>query len=105
MPRRIQLHRTKGWRMPANAVKIDRSTRWGNPWPIGKPGPHGEVMATAEQAQARFRRMLHSAKEREAVGYPSDPTPLRGKDVACWCTADAPCHGDVLLEWVNRSGA
>ena len=34
MPDRITLSRTKGWRMPENTVKVDRSTRWGNPWTI-----------------------------------------------------------------------
>lgn len=23
---------------------------------------------------------------------------LRGKNLACWCKPDAPCHADVLLE-------
>lgn len=23
---------------------------------------------------------------------------LRGKDLACWCPLDQPCHADVLLE-------
>jgi hypothetical protein len=32
MPKRIQLSRNKGWRMPPGAVKVDRSTKWGNPW-------------------------------------------------------------------------
>lgn len=31
-PRRIRLSRTKGWRMPENTVKVDRTTRWGNPF-------------------------------------------------------------------------
>jgi len=26
---------------------------------------------------------------------------LRGKDLACWCPLDAPCHADVLLEIAN----
>jgi hypothetical protein len=26
---------------------------------------------------------------------------LRGKDLACWCALDEPCHGDVLLEIAN----
>jgi len=26
---------------------------------------------------------------------------LRGKDLACWCRLDQPCHGDVLLELAN----
>lgn len=35
-PQRIQLSRAKGWRMPANTVKVDRSTRWGNPFDFRK---------------------------------------------------------------------
>ena len=26
---------------------------------------------------------------------------LRGKDLACWCRLDQPCHADVLLELAN----
>lgn len=26
---------------------------------------------------------------------------LRGKDLACWCPLDHPCHADVLLEVAN----
>ena len=26
---------------------------------------------------------------------------LRGKDLACWCSLDQPCHADVLLEIAN----
>jgi len=28
--------------------------------------------------------------------------PLRGKNLACWCALDQPCHADVLLELANR---
>lgn len=38
LPQRVQLSRTHGWRMPPGAVKIDRSTIWGNPWKAGAPG-------------------------------------------------------------------
>ena len=27
--------------------------------------------------------------------------PLRGRDLACWCPLDQPCHADVLLELAN----
>jgi hypothetical protein len=27
---------------------------------------------------------------------------LRGKDLACWCALDQPCHADVLLEFANQ---
>ena len=37
-PARIQLRRAKGWRMPENTVKVDRSTPWGNPFKVGEDG-------------------------------------------------------------------
>jgi hypothetical protein len=32
---------------------------------------------------------------------PSDFAELRGRDLACWCPLDGPCHADVLLEIAN----
>lgn len=29
---------------------------------------------------------------------------LRGRDLACWCPLDQPCHADVLLELANGVG-
>jgi hypothetical protein len=37
-PHRIQLKRTKGWRMPPNSLKVDRSTKWGNPFKVEYKG-------------------------------------------------------------------
>ena len=35
-PRRIQLRRTKGWRLPEGAVVVSRQSKlWGNPFKIG----------------------------------------------------------------------
>lgn len=28
---------------------------------------------------------------------------LAGKNLACWCPLDQPCHADVLLELANRA--
>jgi hypothetical protein len=36
MPERIQRRRTKGWKMPDNAVYVGRGTKWGNPFALGK---------------------------------------------------------------------
>jgi hypothetical protein len=30
---------------------------------------------------------------------------LAGKDLACWCPLDKPCHADVLLELSNEAVA
>lgn len=38
MTQRVQLSRRKGWKMPPNTVRVDRSTCYGNPWGIGNPG-------------------------------------------------------------------
>ena len=48
-PRRVQLSRQKGWRMPPNTVKVDRTSLFGNPyrvridplWNGGRTDPFG----------------------------------------------------------------
>ncbi|MCV3209645.1 DUF4326 domain-containing protein [Mesorhizobium sp. YC-39] len=123
-PKRIQLSRRKGWRMPQNTVKVDRSTKWGNPFvadsegvamecvPLGLDGEDRIDRATA--SVDLFRRWLTGGKVNELIAAflprPKGPPPafrliqrdLRGKNLACWCKLDAPCHADVLLEIANR---
>lgn len=101
MPERIQLSRQKGWRMPPNTMKVDRATRWGNPWSIGEWGPLDRMAPDAEGATGLFRAMLCDWEMRSVANYPSDLSPLRGKNLACWCALNAPCHADVLLELAN----
>jgi hypothetical protein len=38
-----------------------------------------------------------------AAGFdvPTLQRDLAGRDLACWCPLDQPCHGDVLLELAN----
>lgn len=36
---RIQPRYTKRWRMPPNTVKVDRTTKWENPFIPGKENP------------------------------------------------------------------
>ena len=99
-PLRVQLRRTKGWRMPENTVKVDRTTKWGNPFVIGG-GPMGRHALDHEGAVGFFRAMLADPELREAAGYPIDLSPLRGKNLACWC-AGKHCHADVLIELANK---
>lgn len=113
-PERIQLRRTKGWRMPPNTVKVTRGKgmRWGNPWVISQTrcggghwyidAPNGATVRIAsDEHQARLVAIdffrLHA--ERLPVHE------LRGKNLACWCPLDKPCHADVLLELANPSPA
>ncbi|RXF72097.1 DUF4326 domain-containing protein [Hansschlegelia zhihuaiae] len=107
-PVRVQLSRAAGWRMPDNTVKVDRSTQWGNPFVVGKtyPAVEGDLggslcgeakIETAGCAVAAFRAWAED--ESAPLG---DLTPLRGKNLACWCAPGEPCHADVLLEIANR---
>jgi hypothetical protein len=90
MPERIQLRRTKGWRMPENTVKVDRSTRYGNDFVMAHEGTRDIAIASfRQQAEAQMKEL------------PEFYAPLRGKNLACWCPLDKPCHADVLLELVN----
>lgn len=75
---------------PCWVVRIDRKTRWGNPFRVGMHGTREEVVAMFED-HLKKRPDLVEAIKRE----------LRGKDLVCWC-APLPCHGDVLLRIANE---
>lgn len=69
-------------------VYIGRPSKWGNPFVIGKDG-------SREQVIAKYREYVLQSPLR------NDLEQLRGKVLGCWCYPK-PCHGDVLVELVNR---
>lgn len=98
-PKRIQRKRTKGWKMPAGAIYVGRPTKWGNPFQVGTT-TMGLNRMTREQAVAAYRVRVGS----NPLIFPTKHEirdELRGKDLACWCPLDQPCHADVLLEIAN----
>jgi len=102
MPERIQLSRRKGWRKPENTIVVARPSKWGNPFRVGQPDPLvGTVIADAEKAVERFA--LHIGP---MGAYELDVAEVRreldGKNLACWCPLDQPCHADVLLNIANQ---
>lgn len=110
-PHRVQLSRAKGWRMPANTVKVDRGTRWGNPFNATQSYMavmklHGvlQVPLVPLLGKPSLERCLdmHAAYVRGRLD--ADPAwlePLRGKNLACWCSLDQDCHADTLLRLAN----
>lgn len=121
---RIQRQRTKGWRMPDNTVYVGRPGKWCNPFPVtllyrnsrgeswcvDEPFDFGgntlwgtnKIFKTRREAHQcavdLFEALLHDAR------YPlthRDVLQLRGKNLACWCPLDLPCHADLLLELAN----
>jgi hypothetical protein len=87
-PQRIRLSRRRGARLPKGAVVVARPTKWGNPHKIGP--------LTRAQAIAAYRRDLLAGRLR--VSVEDVRRELRGRDLACWCKLDEPCHADILLE-------
>jgi hypothetical protein len=43
-----------------------------------------------------------SMTRKQRSEYLEQMADLRGKNLACWCPLDQPCHADVLLEIANR---
>ncbi|WP_406646952.1 DUF4326 domain-containing protein [Aliisedimentitalea scapharcae] len=106
-PKRIQRKRTKDWRMPKGAVSVCRPGKWGNPFAIGKYvcDTKGQIaIETPAQAVAAFEDML-AIDPRNFPALSEIIEHLRGKDLACWCPLDQPCHADVLLKIANPEGA
>ena len=94
-PKRIQRSRAKGWKVPANAIYVGRPTVWGNPYVVGSQLMNGETL-TAEKAIALYEQHLANNFNERDIRHC-----LRGKDLACWCALDQPCHADVLLRIAN----
>lgn len=74
---------------PKDAIRIDRRSKWGNPYIIGK---HGDRDYVCEAYMEYARNRL--------VKEPTWLFPLRGKDLVCWCKPQR-CHGDFLLLLAN----
>jgi hypothetical protein len=93
-PKRIQRSRTKGWRMPKNAVYVGRPTIFGNPFPDAATFQRwiAGALGTGGGGLRRLHLFAHLHK-------------IRGKDLACWCPLNKPCHADVLLEIANADKA
>lgn len=119
MPKRIQRKRTKGWKMPANAVYVGRPTKWGNPFKLYHHYMRGDFQGVSGLLRFIFteaydghqdERFTTIKTQQQAVEWfrwymtelDKDFSELRGKDLACWCPLDSPCHADVLLELANR---
>lgn len=93
MSKRIQRKRTKGWRMPDNAIYVGRPTQWGNSFRVDENTTH-------EQAVKYYRLAIMNTLP--IIDVEAWLAPLRGKDLVCWCRLDQPCHADVLLELLGQ---
>lgn len=100
IPIRIQRKRTAGWRMPENTVYVGRPTIYGNPYRTADE--FREWWQGRGHSQSPFWGMFPRQMDMlMGAMFQTEPHPLRGKNLACWCPLDRPCHADVLLEMAN----
>ena len=101
MPKRVQMTRKKGgWRKDhPDAVIVARPSKWGNPFLMDRYAPPADMQRRA--ATDAFARWICEGFPAPEGEVPPDVSELRGKDLACWCPLDQPCHADVLLKLAN----
>ena len=112
MPKRIQRRRTKGWRMPPDAIYVGRPTQWGNPfsvhqvgqvWRVTHAGVDDQPFATQQDAITVSLLRYQQWAIVQSLLQPDWLAALRGQDLACWCQPNAPCHADILLDLANQT--
>lgn len=80
--------------MPPNTVKVCRPTKWGNPFVIGVDGDR-------EECVTKFAQDIGWINSRLGFDYEDIRSELAGKNLACFCDLNLPCHADVLLAIAN----
>lgn len=119
-PHRVQLSRAKGWRKPENTVVVSRPSKFGNPFTMAEYRafearldfhPKSDADVRSELVE-RFRSVvthgpdslywtMENFQQVLIICRALDDGELAGKNLACWCPLDQPCHADVLLEIAN----
>lgn len=92
----IQRKRVKGWKMPPNTINVARPGEWGNPYRIMAKGC--EAIAVSLFEQDLIGRILLDKWGKPLIDRIGE---LRGKNLACFCPLEKPCHRDVLLRLSN----
>lgn len=105
IPQRVRLHRTAGWKLPANTVHCARPSGLGNPFVVGVDGDRSECIERCQCLlggwiqtdtkacridQVKFFLIAHNGR-----GF------FAGKNLACWCKPELACHVDILLPFFN----
>jgi len=105
-PNRIRLSSGRGWRLPDNTVNVARPGPHGNPFVVGRDGTRAECVHLFALLGAGLVCLSCKAEiepqQRTIALINAGLDDLRGHDVACWCTLDGPCHGDIWLALANE---
>ena len=77
--------------LPSHCVLVDRTTIFGNPYPIGRYGNRDDVIV-------RYRRYFYN-RIKDTL-FREDVESLSGKTLLCWCHP-LPCHADIIADYLN----
>jgi len=116
-PKRVQMSRQHPWRADnPDAVIVARPGPYGNPFRVVRR--NGEWIVLDDngvdypvwEPRSRLSAVRHAVALYEldvTVWHSAGITEedirrdLAGRDVACWCGLDQPCHGDPILRVAN----
>lgn len=86
--------------IPPDAVCVDRSTKWGNPF-SHMTGPTRAVfhVRTREESIEAHNNWFLNSDNAQSLRDALDE--LTGHDLVCWCKPLL-CHADLLLELANN---
>ena len=121
--KRIQRKRIKGWKMPDNTISVTRPSDYGNPFKIGHhyikggggiprlglqfiyteayDGYQDETYTTIKTIEESLEWYKWYVSTWSVGEIDKIKKELKGKDLACWCPLDKPCHADILIKLVN----
>jgi Domain of unknown function (DUF4326) len=95
-PRRVKVDGDRYHpRVPEGAIYVGRASpylrasRYANPYRVAEHGL-GEALAL-------YRAWLASRPDLLAAARAE----LAGRDLACWCPLDRPCHADILIDFIT----
>jgi hypothetical protein len=116
-PRRLQLKRQRGFRLPEGARSVARPSRFGNPWTVEWALREGRA-ETVTQAREFVVRLHRAWLERSDPDLPDQIRSgvitydrrwvlahleeLAGLDLACYCDDQGSCHALTLIDLANK---
>lgn len=107
-PIRVQRKRTKGFKLPPNTVCVDRTSKWGNPFKVAsvyerlnseKAKVESKYLVGSVEAALAYYELLIKSR---IANKELDINELKGKNLACFCPLNQPCHADILLKLANE---
>jgi hypothetical protein len=99
------IEQVKGWPRWAGSAPWHVVAKDGRTWePDDDRRPiMGRAAADRHRRHLAARKAVDLYREALRIFEPDEEfwTAIEGRDLACWCPLDQPCHADVLLEIAN----